>query len=88
MIAPTLNRPTAHPAGFSMPDDDVHRLRLALIAQGHHLCRIGATSEWLVLGFPGSPSMKYAQGLWVTACPAVKSLIIQTLGKKALGVQP
>jgi hypothetical protein len=64
------------------PTDELRAIRIALQTQDLQLCRLGSQQEWVALGLPLSPTLRYCQGRWVASHPELQTLITQAIGKQ------
>jgi hypothetical protein len=62
-------------------DSQLRRIRIALDRHDAHLCRLGSTDEWIALGLPHSPSLRYRKGRWVASTKSLKTILTQAIGK-------
>lgn len=62
------------------PTAQLLQIRLHLNAREIHLCRMGTHQEWIALGLPLSPSLRYSGDRWVCSHESLKALVTQALG--------
>lgn len=67
------------------PEAQLRRIHRHLADQDITLCRMGSQPEWIALGLPQSPSLRYSQGRWIATDKQLKALVNQAIGKQAHG---
>lgn len=45
------------------------------------LCRIGRQSQWVALGLPLTPTLRYRNGHWEASHTSLQKLVNQAIGK-------
>ena len=61
-------------------DHQLLAIRRALDRRNANLCRLGKRDEWVALGLPHSPTLRYCEGQWEGSDEALTSLINQAIG--------